>query len=143
MGQQRHETITSYSTRLNGLSYLCDLFMTCPNCNADVSFKEKVIMYQLIGVISDISARESILEAAAQVEGGKLSLIRVMKLAEAFEMGRSSQELVNSTGQISKISDNQLKKREYQNQSRQERAKNDARPPNQQKDQKNCTNCGS
>ena len=67
-------------------------------------------MYQLVRGMADVSAQERIMEAAAQVEGGELSLTRVLKLAEAFEMGKSSQELVNASGQISRLSDHQQKK---------------------------------
>lgn len=53
-------------------------------------------MYQMIRGLADVKAQERIMEAAAQVEGRELSLNRVLKLAEAFEMGKTSQELVNS-----------------------------------------------
>ena len=75
-------------------------------------------MYQLVRGLADVSAQERILESAAQVEGGELSLTRVIKLAEAFEMGKTSQEMVNSAGQISRISDHQLKKRTSRQESR-------------------------
>ena len=115
MGQQRGETISTFACRLNGQADLCDLFVTCQECQVDVSFKEKTTMYQLIRGLSDVAAQERILEAAAQVEGGELGLTRVLKLAEAFEMGKTSQELVNSAGQISRISDHQLNKRNSRN----------------------------
>ena len=41
---------------------------------------------------------ERVLQAAAQVEGGELSLMRVIKLLEALEMGKASQKLVDSNG---------------------------------------------
>ena len=101
MGQNKDENIMSYVTRLNGQADVCDFMVECTACQADISFKDKIIMYQLVRGLADVTAQERILEAAAQVEGGELSLTRVIKLAEAFEMGKSSQELVNSAGQIS------------------------------------------
>ena len=68
-------------------------------------------MSQFIRGLSDIQAQERILGAVANIEGGELSLTRVLKLAESFEMGKCSQELVNSAGQVSRISDHQLKRR--------------------------------
>ena len=56
-------------------------------------------MYQFIRGLSDSKAQERILEASTQVEGGELNLIRVLKLAEAFEMGKTNQQLVNASGQ--------------------------------------------
>ncbi len=50
--------------------------------------------------------------ASAQVEGGELSLPRAMKLAESFEMSRNSQDIVNSNGQLSRLSDHQSNKQD-------------------------------
>ena len=97
-------------------------------------------MYQLVRGLADVTAQERILESAAQVEGGELSLTRVIKLAEAFEMGKSSQELVNSAGQVSKISDHQLKKRGSRQESRQ--ANNTTRQSKSKDTQTGCGNCG-
>lgn len=98
MGQQPHETVTSFSTRLNGQADVCDLLVECPSCHNDVSFKDKVLMYQLLRGLADVIAQEPILESAVQVEGGELSLTHVIKLAEAFEMGKTSQKMVNLAG---------------------------------------------
>ena len=97
-------------------------------------------MYQLVHGLSDNTSQERILESAAQVEGGELSLTRVIKLAEAFEMGKSSQQLVNSAGQVSRISDHQLKKRG----SRQETKSTNRQTTNSKpKDAKSgCGHCG-
>ncbi len=54
---------------------------------------------------------ERVLQAAAQVEGGKLSWTRVTKLCEALEMGKQSQQLVNSSaGSLNRISQYQRQK---------------------------------
>ena len=118
MGQQHNESITAFSTRLNGQADVCDLFVECSTCAKDISFKEKVIMYQFVRGLADVHAQERILEAAAQVEGGELSLVRVLKLAEAFEMGKQSQEMVNKSGQLSRLSDYQRNKRNTRQDSR-------------------------
>ena len=131
MGQQHGETITSYSTRLNGQADVCDLFVECKTCNKDISFKEKIILYQFIRGLSDIHAQERILEAAAQVEGGELSLIRVLKLAEAFEMGKSSQDLINKPAQISRLSDYQKNKRDNRQNSREQNNQQNSQQNNQ------------
>ena len=92
-------------------------------------------MYQLIRGLADTQSQERIMEAAAQVEGGELSLTHVMKLAEAFEMGKSSQELVTSAGQISRISEHRLKKETSKNKPKD--TKPSSATPNTF-----CANCG-
>ena len=119
MGQQQNETVTAFTSRLNRQADVCDLHRECPSCHHDVLFKDKILMYQRVRGLADVTEQERILEAAAQVEGDDLSLTRVIKLAEAFEKGKSSQELVNSAGQVSKISDHELKKRGSRQESRQ------------------------
>ena len=75
-------------------------------------------MYQFKRGLNDINAQEKILETAAQVEGGELSLIRVLKIAEAAEMAKSNQKIVNEGGQLSKLSDYQAKKRTSRQETR-------------------------
>ena len=53
MAQNRDEKITAFSSRLNGKADLCDLVIDCPTCKKDVSFKEKILMYQLVRGLSD------------------------------------------------------------------------------------------
>ena len=48
MGQQQHESVTAFSTRLNGQADVCDLLVECKTCHQDVSFNDKVLMYQLV-----------------------------------------------------------------------------------------------
>ena len=43
MGQNKGETIMNYSTRLNGHADVCDMFIACPECSHDVSYKEHMI----------------------------------------------------------------------------------------------------
>ena len=69
MGQQRGETITAFSARLNGQASLCNLNVECPDCHKDVSFKEKILMYQTIRGLDDKEAIQRVLQSAAQVEG--------------------------------------------------------------------------
>ena len=65
MGQAADETITQYSKRLNGQAQVCDLTVECPDCQREVSFREKTVMYQFIRGLADSSAQERILEASA------------------------------------------------------------------------------
>ena len=65
MGQANDETITQYSTLLMGHADVCDFFTECSACNRDISF---------IRGLADSAAQERILESAAQVEGGELTL---------------------------------------------------------------------
>lgn len=88
-----------------GQGDIFDFTIQCSECDHDVSFRDHIIMYQFIRGLADVSAQERILETAAQVEGGELSLAQVLKIAEAFKMGRSSQQLVNQGGQISRLSE--------------------------------------
>ena len=68
-------------------------------------------MYQLVRGLADKESMERVLQSAAQVEGGELSLHRVTKLCEALEMGKQSQQLVNSTaGSLNRISTYQQQK---------------------------------
>ena len=68
-------------------------------------------MYQLVRGIQDRKMQGRVLQAAAQVEGGELSLVRVIKLCEALEMGKVSQEMVHSAnGSINRLSEYQSKK---------------------------------
>ena len=67
MGQHRVETISAFSAQKNGQATLCDLTVQCSNCEHDVSFKEKTIMYQMVLSLSDQEAMERVLQAAAQV----------------------------------------------------------------------------
>ena len=124
------ETVTAFGTRLNGKANLCDLITPCENCQTEVSFKNKFIMYQFIRGLKDQHAQKRILEASAQEQGGEMLLERVIKLAESYEMGKISSHMVKS-GQVSKISD-------YQ------KAKNTKRQDNKKdKDTTNkCGNCG-
>ena len=134
MGQSNNETITQFATRLRGQAKVCDLTVECPQCQRDVSYGEQAIMYQFIHGLNNFKAQERILEASAQVEGGELSLVRVLKLAEAFKMGRENQKVVNKGGQVSKLSEYQAKKITGRQENRQTNAT--------KKDDKKCGNCG-
>ena len=104
MGQQHGEKMSTFIARLNGKAELCDYLVQCPGCSKDVSYKEKTVMYQLVRGIADKDMQERVLQAAAQVEGGELSLTRVVKLCEALEMSKLSQELVNNNnGSINRL----------------------------------------
>ena len=52
-------------------------------------------MYQLVHSIHDRDMQERVLQAAAQVEGGEMSLTRTVKLCEAIEMVKESQEMMH------------------------------------------------
>lgn len=111
MGQNDSETITQFTTHLQGQASICDLTVECPDCEKQVSFREKFIMYQFIRGLQDTNAQEKILETAAQVEGGEPSLIRVLKLAEAAKMVKANQKFLNQGGELSKLSKYQANKR--------------------------------
>ena len=64
-------------------------------------------MHQFVKGLADNKAQERILEAAASVEGGQLSLTRVLKIAQAHEMGKVSQDQVNNGAQLSRLSEYQ------------------------------------
>ena len=106
MAQFNNETITAYATRLSGQANLCDMLVKCSKCNLDVSLKNKLVMFQFIKGLKDTHAQERILESAATDATGEVTLEKVVKLAESFEMGKSSAQLVNK-GQVSKISEYQ------------------------------------
>ena len=74
MGQHRDEKVNAYAARLNGKADLCDLVVDCHECEVKVSFKEKLLMYQLIRGLGDPDIQARILQTGAQVQGGELSL---------------------------------------------------------------------
>ena len=82
--------------------------------------------------------QEKIFESAAsQPEGTPFTLTHALKVAESFEMGKVSQQLVNnggSEGQLSRISQHQQNKRAV----RQPQKSNN----NSIKDNNKCGNCG-
>ena len=110
MSQYSSEKCTAFGTHLNGQASICDMYTSCNECEAQVSFKEDMILYQFICGLKDTQIQSKILEASAQVEGGKLSLPRTLKLAESFEMSRNSQDQMNK-GTVWKLSDHQKSKR--------------------------------
>jgi hypothetical protein len=137
MQQFSDETVTAWGTRLNGHAKMCDMLVQCEGCENDVSFAEKMIMYQFVKGLKDTHAQERILEASAQVEGGELTLARTVKLAESFEMGKSSQEYVNKhSGQVSRISQHQQNKHSGRQSTRSNNS-NSAKPGEMK-----CGNCG-
>lgn len=139
LGQYRDETISAYSARLNGQASLCDFYVECPTCNQDVSFKDKSIMYQMIRGLNECDQMERVPQAVAQVEGGELSLTRVIKLLEALEMGKSSQKLVDSNGSsLNRLSQHRKNKDSTRQQNRDSREKS-----NKAKEKPNgCSNYG-
>ena len=131
LAQFNNETVTAFATRLSGHANLCDMLVTCSTCELDVSFKNKLVMFQFVKGLKDNHAQERILEASASEHGGELSLEKVVKLAESFEMGRMSAQLVNK-GQVSKIS-------EYQKGKQNSRLEK----PNETQPNDKCGNCGN
>ena len=137
MGQQRDEKISAFIARLNGKAELCDMVVECPTCKVDVTYKEQAIMYQLIRGMQDRDQQERVLQAAAQVDGGELTLTRAVKLVEALEMGKVSLDLVTSAGgSINRLSEHQAKK----SKGRQEKRSGGR---DQSTAGQKCSNCGS
>ena len=120
MGQAPDETVNAFSTRLNGHGDICDLFVACPECNIDVSYKDNFIMHQFIWGLRDIGAQERIMETAAQSDGCQLTMIQTLKIAEAYKIGKQSQKLVNHGGQLSKLSQHQRNKSNNRQNNRQQ-----------------------
>ena len=50
MGQGKDENIMSFSTRLNGHADICDMYVSCQECQTDVSYKDHLIMNQFTEV---------------------------------------------------------------------------------------------
>ena len=135
MGQNKEETIMAYSTRLNGQADICDMFLPCPGCSQDVSYKEHMLTYQFIRGLNDTTVQEKIMEAAAQAEGQQLTIVKALKIAEAYEMGKTSSHLVNSGGQLNRLSQHQANKNSSRQTSRAQKLdKSSSSAP--------CGNCG-
>lgn len=88
------------------------------------------VMFQFVKGLRDSHAQERILEASATDVTGDITLEKVVKLAESFEMGKTSAQLVNK-GQVSKIS-------EYQKGKQKSRVDK----PNKTQPNNKCGNCG-
>ena len=67
MDQMRGETITAYSARLNGQASLCNLNVECPHCQREVSYKDKILMYQTIRGLEDKKAIQRVLQSAQKL----------------------------------------------------------------------------
>ena len=74
------------------------------------------------------------METAAQSEGGQLTIIQSLKIAEAYEIGKQSQELVNNGGQLSKLSQHQRIKNNTRQNTRQQDKDKSSKP--------SCSHCG-
>ena len=137
------QKVSTFIARLNGKAEICDYLVECKECHKDVSYKEKTIMYQLVRGLADREMQERVLQAAAQVEGGELSLTRVVKLCEALEVGKLSQEmLTNNNGSINRISEYQVQK-SGQRQGRRDQTPGRTKPGASSGNSKGCSNCGS
>ena len=102
-------------------------------------------MYQIVRGLADKETMERVLQAAAQVEGGELSLARVTKLCQALEMGKQSQQLVNSAaGSLNRLSTYQQNKQGAKNQPRQDQKQSQGKSGDKSGERNTgCGNCGS
>ena len=113
MCQERDEGVHGFLARLNGQAELCDMTVSCPEHGCDVSFKERLTMLQLVRGLQDLSIQERVLQEAASVETGELSLAKVTKLVEAAEMSKSSQaSITKAGGLVGRISEHRKAKDE-------------------------------
>merc|ERR1712082_405905 len=113
MSQDREEGVHAFLARLNGQADLCDLAVTCPQpqCCKEVSFKEKFKMLQLVWGLYSKDIQEKFLAAGAALDEGKeMSLVDVIKMVEAMEMGKATQALVSGSGGACRISEHQRNK---------------------------------
>ena len=100
----------AFSARLNGKANLCDLFIDCPECHKEFSFKNKILVFQFVRGLEDRDIQARVFQQAAQVEGGELSLTRTIALAQALETGKLNQEVIYSSGNLNRMSEYQHKK---------------------------------
>lgn len=84
MGQHKEENIMSYVTRLNGQADVCDMFVACPGCSTNVSYKENMIMTQFIRGLNDTTIQGKIMETAATTEGQKMTMTKAIKITKAY-----------------------------------------------------------
>ena len=57
-------------------------------------------MLQLVRGLQDMTIQERVLQEAASVEMGELSLAKVLKLVEAVDMGKFSQAFIFKAGAV-------------------------------------------
>ena len=141
MGQSANESTTQFSTRLNGKATTCDMSVKCPDCNREVSYQDHMIITQFIRGLQDKGNQERILEQAAHSET-KLSLTKVLKIAECFESSKATQEQVNDGGQLSKLSQYQHNKQSSRQNSRSANKDNKKDNPKDKSSPNTCGNCG-
>ena len=139
MSQERDERVQGYLARLNCVAELCDLTVSwkCPRKEFkevnNVSFKERFTMLQLVRGLQDSAIQEWVLQEAASVESGELSLSKVVKLEETAEMGKSSQASISKVGVVSWLSDYRRGKKQ---------GKQEKRRSSQPEVKKLCGSCG-
>jgi hypothetical protein len=88
MGQKREEPRLSYSARLGGKASLCKFMVACHDCEAEVSYTEKIMDYQFVRGLVDPVVQEKILSKA--LNGTELKLQELIGMVEALEMGKRS-----------------------------------------------------
>merc|ERR1712082_187787 len=147
MSQDREEGVHAFLARLNGQANLCDLQITCPqpNCQKEVSFKEKFKMLQLVWGLYSKDIQEKVLAAGAALDEGKeMSLSDVIKMVEAMEMGKATQALVSGSGGACRLSEHQCNKQSGRQQHRAQQSNNSQHSGNGARGSsgKSCGFCG-
>ena len=92
-------------------------------------------MLQLVRGLQDLSIQERVLQEAASVESGELSLVKVAKLVEAAEMSTSSQaSITKAGGLVGRVSEHRKSKDEAKQGARDKRSNKGG--------SKQCSSCG-
>ena len=94
-------------------------------------------MLQLVCCLQDLAIQERVLQEAASMESGELSLVKVTKFVEAAEMGKSSQaSITKAGGLVGRLSEHRRGK---------EKSRQDKRGKSKPRvaGDKSCSNCGN
>ena len=97
--QENSESITQFAARLNGSASICDFSVRC-SCKKEVSYSEKIQVFQLIRGISDIEIQERILSETANKD---MALNEVIKLGVAIETGKRSSGALARAGGLNRV----------------------------------------
>jgi hypothetical protein len=103
MGQEREEAGFSYSTRLRGKASLCQFNVAYQDCTAIVSYTDKIMAHQFVRGLVDPVVQEKVLSKAS--DGTNLTIMELITMVEALEMGKRSQALLVGTGGLNRVSD--------------------------------------
>ena len=118
IAQGREEPVAVTLARLKGSASNCGFKIRCSkeDCNQEVDFSDEMIAFQLIRGLADPSIQEEVLSKEASTPNMKLD--DIIKIIEAKEQGKRSQNLLGSSSLNSIRSFNSFKQQTFRTDNR-------------------------